>query len=44
MRWMKMEHPGEAEIAGSHLFCGPSKGFIRVFVLGFWDVGSWVYP
>jgi hypothetical protein len=39
-----MELPGGAEIAGSHLFCGPNKGFIRVFVLGFWDVDPWVYP
>jgi hypothetical protein len=30
-----MDHPGKAEIMGSHLFCGPSKGFIRVFILGF---------
>jgi hypothetical protein len=28
----------------SHLFCGPNKGFIRDFVLGFWDVDPWVYP
>jgi hypothetical protein len=30
-----MERPGGAEIVGSHLFCGPNKRFIRVFVLGF---------
>jgi hypothetical protein len=30
-----MERPGGAEIAGSHLFCGPGKGFIRVFVMGY---------
>jgi hypothetical protein len=40
--WSKMEHLGEAEIVGSHLFCGAIKGFIRVFVLGFWDVVPWV--
>jgi hypothetical protein len=39
-----MEHLGAAEIARSNLFCGPSKGFIKVFVLGFWDVGPWFYP
>jgi hypothetical protein len=39
-----MENPGEAEIIGSHLFCGPKKGFIRVFVLGFCYVIPWVYP
>jgi hypothetical protein len=27
----KMERPGRAEIVGCHLFCGPSKGFTRVF-------------
>jgi hypothetical protein len=26
-----MEHLGGVEIMGSHLFCGPNKGFIRVF-------------
>jgi hypothetical protein len=41
--WSKMEHPGKSEITGS-LFCGPNKGFIRVFLLGFWNVGPWVYP
>jgi hypothetical protein len=30
-----MEHLGRVEITRSHLFCGPNKGFIRVFVLGF---------
>jgi hypothetical protein len=34
--WSKMECPRRAEIMGSHLFCGPKNGFIRVFVLGFW--------
>jgi hypothetical protein len=32
-----MERPGGAEIAGSHLFCGPNKGFTRflgIMVLG----------
>jgi hypothetical protein len=33
--WSKMEHPGGAEIAGSHLFCGPNMGFIRVYVMGY---------
>jgi hypothetical protein len=32
-----MEHPGGAEIVGSHSFCGlvdPTKGF-RVYVMGY---------
>jgi hypothetical protein len=29
--WSKMERPGRDEIAGFHLFCGPNKGFTRVF-------------
>jgi hypothetical protein len=36
--WLKMEHPGGAEIAGSQLIlwaCGPSKGFTRVYVMGY---------
>jgi hypothetical protein len=33
--WSKKEHPGGAEIIGSHLFCGPNKRFIRFFVLRF---------
>jgi hypothetical protein len=33
--WSNMECPPGAEIARCHLFCGPRKGFIRVFVLGF---------
>jgi hypothetical protein len=35
--WSKMEHPGGAEIVGSHSFCGlvdPTKGF-RVYVMGY---------
>jgi hypothetical protein len=31
-----MERLGGAKIVGSHFFCRPNKGFIRVFVLGFW--------
>jgi hypothetical protein len=30
-----MERPGGAEIVGYHLFCGPNKGFIRVYVMGY---------
>jgi hypothetical protein len=33
--WSKMERLGRDDIAGSHLICGPNKGFTRVFVLGF---------
>jgi hypothetical protein len=29
--WSKMERLGGAEILGSHLICGPNKGFIRVY-------------
>jgi hypothetical protein len=32
--WTKMEHPSKVEIMGSHLFCGPSKGFSKVYVMG----------
>jgi hypothetical protein len=44
--WLKMEHPGGDEIAGSHLFFGlfgPKMGFLGFFN-GLWDVGPWVYP
>jgi hypothetical protein len=44
MGWSKMEHSGEAKIMGSHLFCGPNKGFIRVFVLGFRGCCPMVLP
>jgi hypothetical protein len=30
-----MECPGGDEIVGSHLFCGPNKGFIIVYVMGY---------
>jgi hypothetical protein len=30
-----MERPGRAEIAGYHLIRGPSKGFLRDFVMGY---------
>jgi hypothetical protein len=33
--WLKMEHQGGAEILGYHLFCDPSKGLIRVYVMGY---------
>jgi hypothetical protein len=33
--WSNMESPIKAEIAGSHLFCGPNKGLIRDFVIGY---------
>jgi hypothetical protein len=30
-----MEHLGGAKIKGYHLFFGPNKGFIRVYVMGY---------
>jgi hypothetical protein len=33
--WSKMECPCRAEIVGSHLFCGPNKGFISVYVMAY---------
>jgi hypothetical protein len=33
--WSKMECSDRAEIMVSHLFCGPNKGFIMVYVMGY---------
>jgi hypothetical protein len=33
--WSKMERLGGAEITRSHLFCGPNKRFIRVYVMDY---------
>jgi hypothetical protein len=46
MGWSKMECPGGAEIAGTHLFCGICvliMGFLG-FCNGLWDVVPCVYP